>query len=70
MSMIKQLMEVNAEFDQQVDDLIDKAQEHTDYEEAIQSINLKKDKKLMKKILSGLSKDTKLIAGAMSNLGA
>jgi len=70
MSMIKRLMEMNAEYEQQVEDLIDKAQDHNDYEEAIQSINMKEGNRVMKKILSGLTKDEKLIAAALSNLGA
>lgn len=70
MSMIKQLMEVNADFDQQVEDLIDQAQEHNDYEEAIQSINMKDGDRAMKKILSGLTADAALAKSALQTLGA
>ena len=63
-------MEVNAEFDQQVEDLLDKAQEHTDYEEAIQSINMKDGSRVMKKILSGLTAEADLVKAALQKLGA
>jgi len=69
MSMIKQLMEMNAELEDQANNLIDKAQEHEDYEQAITSINMKEGNKLMKKILSGLTDDQKLITAALRILG-
>ena len=67
---LEELNEMNADFEQQVDDLIDQAQKHTDYEEAIQSINFKEGAEVMKKILSGLTDDAKLIAAALKQLGA
>jgi len=68
--MIKQLLEMNAEFDDQVEVLIDKAQEHKDYEQAITSINMKDGKALMKKILSGLTDEQTFVSAALSKLGA
>ena len=62
-------MEINAELEQQVDDLVDKAQEHKNYEQAITSINFKEGSALMKKILTGLTDDKELVAAALRSLG-
>ena len=70
MSMIKQLMEMNAELEDQVNDLIDKAQKHEKYEQAVTSINFKEGAAVMKKILSGLTDDEQLIAATLKHLGA
>jgi len=64
--MIKHLMEMNAEWEDQVEDLVDAAKEHENFETAMTSINMSKNARSMKRIISTLTDDEKLAKHALA----
>lgn len=68
--MIKAYMEARDNLEEQVDDLIDKAQEHPNYEQAIMSINFKEGSRRMRKILSSITANEELVHAALKSVGS
>jgi len=66
MSFIKHLMEMNEDREDEIDDLIDQAKQHDNWEVAIQQINMRKNHLAMRRIFSALVDDEKLIVDALA----
>jgi hypothetical protein len=59
-------MEMNMDFQDRVEDLVDKAKEHKNFEQAVTSINMGKNSRPMKNIISQLSDDENLVKHALA----
>jgi len=59
-------MEMNEDREDEIDDLIDQAKQHDNWEVAIQQINMRKNHLAMRRIFSALVDDEKLIVDALA----